>query len=580
MKRNEKNIFSAVTSSSSLSSSAFSVFCSTTAVRRSRSSRLSGSALSWAKPTTPSALRHGAFFSAARRLKWGHALPPSSPFLRFCPSQRPFGGFEDMSRTYATSTAAQQGGEPKRPTLKALLNRFLLMVHPDLFSDYPQHQDVNSKSLQALHNFLDDTKRPPEVHVPSNKTYSLQFYLLSSASTLSDASSPSSSTELPKVEAIIHATPHNTRKGRERHILSQLLPLFERTGSIFKTDEKREFSFHGFWQGVKGLETQSGLSEDEAVAGAAAAFDQNDQQQYYSDVQHGPVNIQDLVEFISHHLTEAKKKKEDVRRIEREVALHRYVLMSQQRGLKVTFGREELNDPARQLDLMKKLVIVFDHIQLNEQPLDLTDCNICFSKASEEGKLYEDAFGRIFLDSIVNDHNFIQSWSKVLLGIELDRVRRQREEFKVTRLKEASLAERLGFRYFCADYTTINPFSYALFLRRIEAELEALGPQLFSNDMQLPSNISIVVKGGGWNRFVMDHGVGVLSIPTTCKAEDIVEWARRNGGKASHAQQVLDDLRARETQLRYVVLSILILFLFFFLSLLFTFHQQKTKEYW
>lgn len=51
--------------------------------------------------------------------------------------------------------------------------------------------------------------------------------------------------------------------------------------------------------------------------------------------------------------------------------------MTMQRGLRVTFGRQEIDDPRRQLELIKGLVSVIE--ELNREGKELHNCTVCFS---------------------------------------------------------------------------------------------------------------------------------------------------------------------------------------------------------
>jgi hypothetical protein len=63
---------------------------------------------------------------------------------------------------------------------------------------------------------------------------------------------------------------------------------------------------------------------------------------------------------------------------------------------------------------------------------------------------------------------------------------------------------------------------------------------------------SLQVKGdkklGG--KISVDPAVGLLSIPTTAEARQLVDWIKREGEKVAHQNAFTAELRERETQLR------------------------------
>jgi hypothetical protein len=57
-------------------------------------------------------------------------------------------------------------------------------------------------------------------------------------------------------------------------------------------------------------------------------------------------------------------------------------------------------------------------------------------------------------------------------------------------------------------------------------------------------------KLGG--KISVDASVGLLSIPTTAQAHQLVDWIKREGEKVAHQNSFTTGLRERETQLRCV----------------------------
>mmetsp|Transcript_31632 Transcript_31632/g.44050 ORF Transcript_31632/g.44050 Transcript_31632/m.44050 type:complete len:181 (+) Transcript_31632:66-608(+) len=60
--------------------------------------------------------------------------------------------------------------------LKAVLKKFYLKTHPDLFMNHPDEKEVNEQSLQHLQGLLDELKDSTEYYPPASHI-SLDFYL-------------------------------------------------------------------------------------------------------------------------------------------------------------------------------------------------------------------------------------------------------------------------------------------------------------------------------------------------------------------------------------------------------------------
>jgi len=99
--------------------------------------------------------------------------------------------------------------------------------------------------------------------------------------------------------------------------------------------------------------------------------------------QGGLPTISQVVDFLMAHHSTILRKQEDYRIVEREVGMHRYmlrwrrprhpgvlmsggryILMSMQRGLRVNFGRREMNDSRLQLRLLKPFLKVSHSLDL------------------------------------------------------------------------------------------------------------------------------------------------------------------------------------------------------------------------
>jgi hypothetical protein len=64
------------------------------------------------------------------------------------------------------------------PTLNAILKKFNLLVHPDLFTAYPTHAAANQASLQALNSLLTSLKtRNPQDSYPEKQVLKLIFHI-------------------------------------------------------------------------------------------------------------------------------------------------------------------------------------------------------------------------------------------------------------------------------------------------------------------------------------------------------------------------------------------------------------------
>lgn len=466
--------------------------------------------------------------------------------------------------------------ELKSTPIKTLLNRLYLLVHPDLFSDYPKEQEVNGKSLQSLMAFLDDMKKPHYIDSPaqaatasvsSSSSYSLSFYLLPSAATddtpgegekahtilprssLAEKEKAPHIVPLTRVATVLHASLHHSKKGKEDSLRQQLSVLFHKCGVI---SDDEGFDFTGFLPGEDGDID----SEPQRRSGS------------------GIPSIHEVKEFLAKYYNIAMKKQEDLRMVERDVGMHKYLLMTMQRGLRVTFGRQEMNDPRRQLELLQSLLKVVEN--LNRRGKELSNCTICFSAGvsapmgqnssgqSKSVNVYDDVFGRIFLNSL--DPQDV--WYKVLNAVDMDLVYDRQRYLKRMKRKEAELADKFGFKLLCADHSTVDVEEYVQFLDRMNAETEecidkqermagrfqVAGQRrlLWDENERLHSNISLIVKGdkklGG--KISVDASVGLLSIPTTAQAHQLVDWIKREGEKVAHQNSFTTGLRERETQLR------------------------------
>lgn len=109
--------------------------------------------------------------------------------------------------------------------------------------------------------------------------------------------------------------------------------------------------------------------------------------------------------------------------------------------------------------------------------------------------LYDDAFGRIFLNSLDMEGH---SWSAVLTQVNLAMVYDKQEKLKMIRLREGVLANRFGFKLFCADYSKIRPVEYVAFLERMDKESLAYVNQLSQAELAKSrewnhSNLSVIV---------------------------------------------------------------------------------------
>jgi hypothetical protein len=67
------------------------------------------------------------------------------------------------SRLYSSSSSSSSSS---LPLLSFVLRRFFFLVHPDLYSDSPNHQAVNAKSVQALNSFLTELKATSDSDSP------------------------------------------------------------------------------------------------------------------------------------------------------------------------------------------------------------------------------------------------------------------------------------------------------------------------------------------------------------------------------------------------------------------------------
>jgi len=116
---------------------------------------------------------------------------------------------------------------------------------------------------------------------------------------------------------------------------------------------------------------------------------------------------------------------------------------------------------------------------------------------------------------------------------------------KETKRMESEIAERLGFKLLCADYSKIDPEEYVRFLDRVRSETDGLTEA----KEDLHKSIAIIVKNPE-ARLTVDPAGGVLSVPTATSAQDLINWAKSEGAKAAHQHAFVSGLRERETQLR------------------------------
>ncbi len=210
--------------------------------------------------------------------------------------------------------------------------------------------------------------------------------------------------------------------------------------------------------------------------------------------------MRDVKDFLAQCYAAALRKQEATRIVERDVGMHRYLLMSMHKGLKVTFGRREMRDPHTQLQLLTQLQPVVE--DLIRSGKELHNCTICFSAGvsaplgpyegqGQERKtcnIYDDVFGRIFLNSL----DSAQIWREVLGAVNLDIVYQRQKHIKQIKQMEADVAEKFGFRLFCADWSTLSFQEYQHFLNRMLHEMG--GNIAGSAGDSLHKQISVIVS--------------------------------------------------------------------------------------
>ncbi len=65
------------------------------------------------------------------------------------------------------------------------------------------------------------------------------------------------------------------------------------------------------------------------------------------------------------------------------------------------------------------------------------------------------------------------------------------------------------------------------------------------------------MKGEKSDNLSIDANIGLLSVPISCSADQLVDWIQSEGDKVGTTQLFINELRERETQLRYLMLPTL-----------------------
>jgi len=97
---------------------------------------------------------------------------------RFFSTAPPSGTARKAPAASPKPSAPQRSSQPSVPTLNAVLKKFNLLVHPDLFQSHPAHAAANQESLQALNSLLSTLKtRDRQESYPEKQTLRLVFHI-------------------------------------------------------------------------------------------------------------------------------------------------------------------------------------------------------------------------------------------------------------------------------------------------------------------------------------------------------------------------------------------------------------------
>jgi len=381
------------------------------------------------------------------------------------------------------------------PSLKWMLKKFYLLVHPDFFNSNPAVKEVNEKSFQTLQAYLDDYLQ----HVQSFRQNSIDnsktiFNVHNSAFSSSPCKmnffyrkkSPTPTPEeLPsQAEDFLLDPTSETESATEPEQfvqISTILPALTSYGTL-RANKEKTFPHHSIDQQYR--KQRQELEASLRVLFESCGLDSKfDLQGFYGEEENDQEE-ETLVTFLSDYSQLARQRYENYRRALLRLDFSTNAVWIQHR-IRIAFELPPSGGNFRErnhvsidlrMNLLARLMRTFQELYESGEEHEITKLVrmtiVFYEEHSEQQQSEEilrekykvlDSCGRIKLhhrDSITN-------WKTIIKAVNPEEVSRLKKIHMDRQRKEAELAKRLGIANIFADYEDQNSSYYLQLLDQL-----------------------------------------------------------------------------------------------------------------
>eukprot|EP01116_Phalansterium_solitarium_P022539 TRINITY_DN7480_c0_g1_i1.p1 TRINITY_DN7480_c0_g1~~TRINITY_DN7480_c0_g1_i1.p1 ORF type:complete len:546 (-),score=194.16 TRINITY_DN7480_c0_g1_i1:189-1826(-) len=365
-----------------------------------------------------------------------------------------------VGRSWSTSEAPE-----KKPSLKSLLMRFYLMVHPDVFTSHPKEKDVNTRSFQLLQAVLDEFKEQRPSGSPT--IHQLEFYYRPRTKPPNQEGDrkPSLSTERQQMSRVVEAVTGGSTAATDEALRVEFSKVAVRLKS-FSSREDVNVQRREFERTLAGLFATCGLGEggfdSSKVFGstdgpATAAADEADDDDLLSFLQENAIIARERIT-----IGETGGRGADL------VATCLYI----QHRLRTVFElpAQALQDGvlhfSTRLQLLQTLQTLLEETAMTDGGRGLLDNINGMTVAFTGSPSRVDGSGRLCLQ--YKDH---ANWRAVMKTVDPMSVITLKSVHKHRQDHEAELAKKLGISLIYADYDGQNSPEYLGLLQQIDSAI-------------------------------------------------------------------------------------------------------------